>query len=83
VLALLGLVLFESGRAPEAVPILEAAVDLAPTSALAHFGLGRVLQVTGREAEVAPHLAALERLEPRLAERLKRRWYRQSGAAHR
>jgi hypothetical protein len=83
VLALLGVVLLESGRAPEAVPLLEAAVDLAPTSALAHFGLGRVLQVTGREAEVARHLAALERLEPRLAERLKRGWYRQSGAAQR
>jgi hypothetical protein len=30
--------------------------------------------VLGREAETAPHLVALQQLEPRLAERLKRRW---------
>jgi hypothetical protein len=74
VLAFLGIVLLESGRAAEAVPVLERAVRVAPTSALAHFGLGRALQATGRGAEVPRHLAALEQLEPRLAERLKRRW---------
>jgi hypothetical protein len=73
-LAFLGLTLFESGRAAEAVPVLQRASDLAPTAALPHFGLGRSLQVLNRDAEVQPHLDALERLEPRLAERLKRRW---------
>ncbi|HET7340425.1 MAG TPA: tetratricopeptide repeat protein [Methylomirabilota bacterium] len=73
-LTFLGLTLFERGRAADAVPILKTASELAPTAALPHFGLGRSLQVLNRDAEVWPHLAALERLEPRLAERLKRRW---------
>jgi protein O-mannosyl-transferase len=73
-LTFLGLTLFESGRPADALPVLQHASDLAPTAALPHFGLGRSLQVLDRDAEVQPHLAALERLEPRLAERLKRRW---------
>jgi len=56
------------------VPVLERAVLLAPSAPLPHFGLGRSLQMLGRERDAEQHLAALERVEPRLAERLKRRW---------
>ena len=73
-LTFLGLALFENNRPADAVPLLERASTLAPNAALPHFGLGRSLQMLGRDAEVAPHLATLERVEPRLAERLKRRW---------
>jgi protein O-mannosyl-transferase len=73
-LTFLGLALFESGRATEALPVFERALSMAPTAPLPHFGRGRVLQTLGRDAEVGPHLAALARLEPRLAERLSRRW---------
>ena len=73
-LSFLGLALFESGRPAEAVPVFERAISLAPNAALPRFGLGRALQVLGRERDVEPHLVALERVEPRLAERLKRRW---------
>jgi tetratricopeptide (TPR) repeat protein len=73
-LTFLGLALFESGRSAEAAPVLERAIGLAPAAALPHFGRGRALQVLGRDAEVQPHLEALQRLEPGLAERLKRRW---------
>jgi len=73
-LTFLGLALFESGRPAEAVPVFEHAIAKAPDAALPRFGLGRSLQVLGRDAEVEPHLVSLERVEPRLAERLKRRW---------
>jgi tetratricopeptide (TPR) repeat protein len=73
-LTFLGLALFESGRAAEALPVFERALALAPTAPLPHFGRGRALQALGRDAEVEPHRAALTRLEPRLAERLNRRW---------
>jgi hypothetical protein len=73
-LTFLGLALSENNRAADAVPVLERASTLAPNAALPHFGLGRALQMLGRDAEVQPHLATLERVEPRLAERLKRRW---------
>ena len=73
-LSYLGMALFESGRPAEAVPVLERAVSLAPSAALPHFGLGRALQMLGRDRDVEPHLVALEQVEPRLAERLKRRW---------
>ena len=73
-LTFLGLALFESGRPAEAVPVLERAVRLAPAAPLPHFGLGRSLQMLGRDGDAERHLAALERVEPRLAERLKRRW---------
>ena len=73
-LTFLGLALFENGRPAEAVPVFEHAIAKAPDAALPRFGLGRSLQVLGRDAEVEPHLVSLERVEPRLAERLKRRW---------
>ena len=73
-LTFLGLALFESGRPDEAVPVLEHAVAVTPNAALPRFGLGRSLQMLGRDADVAPHLVALQQVEPRLAERLKRRW---------
>ena len=73
-LTFLGLALVESGRAAEALPVFERALALAPTVPLSHFGRGRALQALGRDAEVEPHRAALARLEPRLAERLNRRW---------
>ena len=73
-LTFLGLALFESGRPAEAVPVFEHAIAKAPDAALPRFGLGRSLQVLGRDADVQPHLVSLERVEPRLAERLKRRW---------
>ena len=73
-LTFLGLALLESGRPAEAVPALERAISLAPGAALPRFGLGRALQLLGRDKDVEPHLVALERAEPRLAERLKRRW---------
>lgn len=73
-LSFLGMALFESGRPAQAVPVLERAVSLAPSAALPHFGLGRALQMLGRDRDVEPHLVALEQVEPRLAERLKRRW---------
>jgi protein O-mannosyl-transferase len=73
-LTFLGLALVESGRAADALPFFERALGLAPTAALPHFGRGRALQALGRDGEVGPHLVALARLEPRLAERLKRRW---------
>lgn len=73
-LTFLGLALFENGHPADAVPVLQRASTLAPNAALPRFGLGRALQMLGRDAEVEPHLATLERVEPRLAERLKRRW---------
>ena len=73
-LAFLGVALFESERPAEAVPILERAVRLAPAAPLPHFAIARSLQMLGRDGEVGPHLVALERVEPRLAERVKRRW---------
>jgi protein O-mannosyl-transferase len=73
-LTYLGLAHVESGRAADALPSFDRALSRAPAAALAHFGRGRALQVLGRDAEVEPHLVALARLEPRLAERLKRRW---------
>jgi hypothetical protein len=73
-LAFLGLALLETNRPAEAVPLLERACTLAPNAPLPHFALGRALQMLGRDREVQPHLVALERVEPRLAERLKRRW---------
>ena len=73
-LAFLGLVLVERGRAAEAVRVLERAIGLRPSGALAHFAMGRALQALGREADAQPHLEALMRVEPRLGERLKRRW---------
>jgi hypothetical protein len=73
-LTYLGLTLLESGRAADAIPVFERAIGLAPTAALPRFGVGRALQASGRDREVQPHLEALQRLEPGLAERLKRRW---------
>jgi protein O-mannosyl-transferase len=73
-LSYLGVALFEGGRPAEAVPVLERAISVAPGAALPRFGLGRALQMLGRDSDVEPHLVALERVEPRLAERLKRRW---------
>jgi Flp pilus assembly protein TadD len=73
-LTFLGLSLLESARPADAVPVLERASRLAPDAPLPHFALGRSLQMLGRDMEVQPHLVTLERVEPRLAERLKRRW---------
>jgi hypothetical protein len=73
-LTFLGLALFESGRPAEAVPVLERSISLAPDAALPRFGLGRALQLLGRDKDAEAHMVALERVEPRLAERLKRRW---------
>jgi protein O-mannosyl-transferase len=73
-LTYLGLAHVESGRAADALASFDRALSRAPAAALAHFGRGRALQVLGRHAEVEAHLVALARLEPRLAERLKRRW---------
>jgi protein O-mannosyl-transferase len=73
-LTFLGLALFESGRPAEAVPVLERSISLAPDAALPRFGLGRALQLLGRDKDAEAHMVALERVEPRLAARLKRRW---------
>jgi protein O-mannosyl-transferase len=72
-LTLLGLTLSESGRPAEAIPYLQRAVSLAPSAPLPRFALGRALQALDRDAEARPHVDALQRLEPRLAERLRRR----------
>jgi hypothetical protein len=52
---LLGRLLYQLGRAQEAVPPLERAVALDPESGPAHLFLGLALQASGRGGEAEPH----------------------------
>jgi adenylate cyclase len=49
---------------PPAISELEAALELNPSLALAHYGLGATLVFSGRPAESLPHLKAAIRLSP-------------------
>jgi hypothetical protein len=72
-LAYHGLALSEQGRETEALHLLERAVALAPSAPRPRFALARVLRTLGRDTEAQPHVEALYRLDPGLAERLRRR----------
>ena len=58
------------GRHPDAVTVLERAVRLAPELAEARFLLARTYLDTGDVDRAAPHIAALQRLDPLSAARL-------------
>jgi Flp pilus assembly protein TadD len=58
------------GRHPDAVTALERAVRLAPELAEARFLLARTYLDTGDADRAAPHIAALQRLDPVSAARL-------------
>jgi TolB-like protein/Tfp pilus assembly protein PilF len=49
---------------PAAIADLETALELNPSLALAHYGLGAALVFSGRAAEAVPHLQAAIRLSP-------------------
>jgi len=49
---------------PPAISELEVALELNPSLALAHYGLGAALVFSGRAAESLPHLEAAIRLSP-------------------
>jgi adenylate cyclase len=49
---------------PAAIADLETALELNPSLALAHYGLGAALVFSGRAAEAIPHLQAAIRLSP-------------------
>jgi TolB-like protein len=48
-----------------AIPELEIALELNPSYAWAHYGIGAALVFTGRSAEALPHLESAIRLSPR------------------
>jgi Flp pilus assembly protein TadD len=54
----LGRALFETGRTADALPHLERAVALAPTSAQAHLLLAKVLVRAGRSEQAQEHFEA-------------------------
>jgi tetratricopeptide (TPR) repeat protein len=66
-----GVVLLDAGRAAEALPSFERALQLTPNYAEAHASLGNALLQLGRAAEALPHYADAVRLRPDYA----RAWY--------
>jgi tetratricopeptide (TPR) repeat protein len=58
-LLLLGILLHQTGRALEALPLLEQARDIVPKSAAVHYHLGVAMQSAGRPAEAV--LASFDR----------------------
>jgi Flp pilus assembly protein TadD len=71
VLLTLALAERERGSRADSLATLERAVALAPGSSEAHFWLAREHLEAGEGARAEPHLAALERLDPPAAARLR------------
>ena len=68
-----GLSLVDTGRAAESLAYLEKATALAPRSAPAHFALARAYLSLGDRPRADRALAALRRLDARLADRAEHR----------
>jgi Flp pilus assembly protein TadD len=68
----LGRVLMEQGQPREAAATLERAVALAPDLPEARVWLVRAYRASGEAPRAAPHVAALERLDPGRAAELRR-----------
>ena len=62
----------EQGQSREAAATLERAVVLAPDLPEARFWLVRAYRASGEAPRAAPHIAALERLDPARAAELRR-----------
>ncbi len=60
----LGQVLIRRHDFVSAIPALETAIDLNPSSAHAYYGLGLALYYSGRRTEALPHLDRAARLGP-------------------
>jgi tetratricopeptide (TPR) repeat protein len=68
IIANLGRVMAEEGRAAEALPFLESAVRLAPRDAKARDALGHALSLAGRPAEAVEQFRAAVALAPRFVQ---------------
>jgi predicted O-linked N-acetylglucosamine transferase (SPINDLY family) len=64
-LNLLGGLMLQTGRAPEALELLKKAVELEPSRPLFHASLGSVLRANGRPDEAIAELEIAISLEPR------------------
>ncbi|HVZ64483.1 MAG TPA: tetratricopeptide repeat protein [Lacunisphaera sp.] len=61
----LALIYTDTGRAAEALPLIQKVLQLRPNYALAENNLGDALTKLGRPQEAVPHLERAVRLEPR------------------